>query len=300
MSDHNAPGRCGPMLRIACCLIAAYLLSVQSRTLYAAPDDGDKPRVVDRQELLGAMERCRGYDPTATTNGARFQAEVLLHITRQARAHAPDGPPLFVGHEDWFRAFLEVTGRTEETAPQYARLAHRYGQDMEIDWRADRVIREAKEGPRPELAANVTIWWNGESGGPTQYSYRDTLSTPHLKVTNHRVITYRLLDFGDMIAYDRVQGLTGRPTSGILGLLFRIIGEGHVVASRMAISHDGLQVSRAEAKKAFMGVTATVTVYPDGRTEKDVPADRPDLLAIEERLKQPIEINYVPLKRSGR
>ena len=65
------------------------------------------------------------------------------------------------------------------------------------------------------------------------------------------MIAYRLLDFGDMIAYDRVQGLTGRPTSGILGLLFRNIGEGRVVASRMAISHDGLQVSRAKAKKAF-------------------------------------------------
>ena len=281
--------------KIFCSLAFAGLLLAQVHPLRAAPLEGNRVRVVDRQELLEAMRERDQYDPAATTNGARFQAEVLLHLARQARDRDPEGMPLRVLHEDWFHALLEVSGRTVETAPMYAQLARQHGQDMEIDYRIDRVIQQVEEGPRPELAANVAIWWPETPGGPTRYSYHDTLSTPHLKVTNQRVITYRLLDFGDMIVYDQIEGLTGRPTSGLLGLLFRTIGEGRAVQSRMAISRDGLQVSRAQAKKAFLGRTTTVTIYPDGRSEKDVPADRPELQALEARLRQPLKVDYVPL-----
>jgi hypothetical protein len=113
------------------------------------------------------------------------------------------------------------------------------------------------------------------------------------------LITYRLLDFGDWVAYDEIEGITGRPTSGALGFLFRVIGEGRIAQSRMAISKDGLQVSRATAKKAFMEVTTMVTVYPDGNMEKDVPAGLSDLLELERRLKQPLEIDYVQLSGDG-
>ena len=284
------------MSPIACSLIVACLLSAQVHRLYAESSQEDRPRVVSRQELLEAMRLHGDYDPTATTNGARFQAEVLLHLAREAKACEPEGPPLFVGPGDWFWAFLEVTGRTATTAPLYVLLAYRHGQRVEIDYRTDRVIRKVKEGPRPELAVNVVIWWPKVPGGPTRYSYEDTLSTPHLKVTNRGVIAYRLLDFGDKVVYDQIKGFTGRPTSGVLGVLFRIIGEGRVVQSQMAISRDGLQVARAKAKKALLGVTTTVTVYPNGHTEKDVPADRPDLLALEARLKEPLKIDYVSLK----
>ena len=154
--------------------------------------------------------------------------------------------------------------------------------------------------PRPELAINVVIWWPQTPGGATKYSYRDTLSTPHLKVTNRRVITYRLLDFGDMVVYDQIDGLTGEPTSGVPGLLFPAIGEGRVRQSRMAISRDGLQVSLAKVKKAFLRILTTVTIYPDGHTEKDVPTDRPDLLALEVRLKQSLKMDYLPRELSHR
>jgi hypothetical protein len=114
-----------------------------------------------------------------------------------------------------------------------------------------------------------------------------------------RVLSYRLLDFGDMTVFDDIRGLRGRPTSGILGLLFQLIGEGHVMENRMAISGDGLQVSRARARKAFFEVVSTVTVYPDGRTEKDVPPGRPDLAALEARLKQPLKLSHPPLECGG-
>ena len=51
----------------------------------------------------------------------------------------------------------------------------------------------------------------------------------------------------------------------------------------MTLSPDGLQISRARARKAFFELVTRVTVYPDGRTEKDLPADRPDLVPYEER-----------------
>ena len=251
--------------------------------------------VVDRSEVLEAMQQHYGnYELTATTNGA-WLAEVVFYLARQARERDPDGLPLFIGHEAWFRSFLAVTGRTEDTVPEYALLNYRYEQNMEVDYRLDRVIREVVEGPMPELAVNVRVSWEDGPGKPDRYSYLDTLSTPRFKVTNWQVMTYRLLDFGDWAVYDEIEGITGRPMSGVLALLFRVIGEGRIAHSRMAISEDGIQVSWTTAEKAFMEVTTTVTVHPDGTMEKDVPAGRSDLLELEKRLKQPLEIDYVEL-----
>ena len=252
-------------------------------------------RLVSRDEILGVMMRTQGFDPTATTNGARFQAEVLLRLTREARARDPGASPLFIGHAEWFSAYLARTELAAEKAPRFIRLAYEHGQDMEVDYGTDHVIRTAGKGSQPDLALNVTIWWRPTRDGPEQYSYEDALSTPQLKVTNKRLITYRLLDFGDMVVFGEITGLLGRPTSGILGFLFRIIGEGRVEENRMAISADGLQIARARAGKALLKVTSTVTVYPDGRTEKDVPPGRPDLAALEARLKRPLSLTYRPL-----
>jgi hypothetical protein len=76
-----------------------------------------------------------------------------------------------------------------------------------------------------------------------------------------------------------------------------VIGEGQVAESRMAVAPDGVQVSRARCRKAFFEVNTTVTVYPDGRTEKDTPPGRADLAALEARLKQPLRLRYRPLER---
>ena len=252
-------------------------------------------QVVSREEIIEAMRQCGDYDPTATTNGARFQGDMILYLAQKARARDPQGLPLFIGYENWFQAFMEVTASTEDAMPQYAQLSYQYKQITEVDYRVDRVIREVKKAPTPELAVNVRIWWKDQPGKPDRYSYRDTLSTPKLKVTNQRVMTYRLVDFGDWVIYDEIKGLTGRPTSGILGFLFRIIGEGRVLQTRMAISKDGLQINRATAKKGFIKRIDTVTVYPDGKMEKDVPPDRPDLLEIANRIKQLLEIDYAKL-----
>ena len=249
--------------------------------------------VADRSELLEAMRRHYGdYELTSTTNGA-WMAEVLFDLARQARERDPAGMPLFIGHEDWYHSFLAATGGTEDTVPEYALLNHRYEQNLELDYREDRAIREVEEGPVPELAVNVRMSWEGGPGRPDRYSYIDSLSTPTVKVTNRQVITYRLLDYGDWVVYDEIEGITARPQSGVLALLFRLIGEGRIAHSRIAVARDGVQVSRTRAEKAFMKVTTTVTIHPDGSIEKGVPEGRPDLLELEEMLKQPLAIDYV-------
>lgn len=254
---------------------------------------------MERREILEAMRESRGYDLTATTNGPRFQSEVILRLVAAAEAGDPRRQPLFIGHREWFDAYLERTGLTRDRAPQFVRLADAYAQDAIVDYRRDRVLGGTPAVNAPLRAANVCIWWPERTGGPASYSYEDTLSSPQLKVTNQRVITYRLLDFRDMVVFDQITGLRGRPTTGILGLLFQVIGEGSVVESRVAVAPDGLQITRARARKLLIEVATTVTVYPDGRTEKDLPAGRADLAGIEARLKQPLPLRYPAMECGG-
>ena len=72
-----------------------------------------------------------------------------------------------------------------------------------------------------------------------------------------------------------------------------MIGEGALKQTRIAISDDGLQVTAGRAKKVF-SVSTTVTIEPDGRGTKGIPEGRPDLDALEARLKSPLDIEYVP------
>jgi hypothetical protein len=108
------------------------------------------------------------------------------------------------------------------------------------------------------------------------------------------VIAYRLLDYGDLVAFDEIEGLRGRPTEGLLGVLFNVIGEGSVRWNRMTISPEGLQVARARATKGPFGVESTIVVYSDGRVEKDIPPGRADLSALEKRLLETRTLRYRP------
>lgn len=270
-------------------LLALGALLARSAAAAPAPE---APFRVPFADVLDAMSRHHGYNLLATANGGRLQAEVLLELARAAQEKRPDGPPLLIGHDEWFRALTQVAGVPAERAPLYTRLAWQNKQDVLVEYRPSRVIREVVKGPAPRLALAVTISWPATPGAPSEYSYEDTQGTPHLKVTNKRVITYHLLDYGDMIAVDGMEGLTGRPTSGALGVLFSVIGEGRIVEYRMVVMPDGLQISRGRVRKAFFEVTQTVTVRPDGRAEKGVPPD-PQFREVERKLSAPLEIRYV-------
>ncbi|MFV1981469.1 MAG: hypothetical protein ACC655_09980 [Rhodothermia bacterium] len=250
--------------------------------------------VVERADLRAAMadELPKGYDPTATTNGGRFFAEVVLRLAREAHSRNPDGPPLLIRYQDWFESFLDINGLTHQTAPVGSRLAYEHRQDVLIDYRGRTIVKGSKSGVYPQFAVNVQVSWPRSAQLPDRYSIEDTTSTPKLRVTNQRVIRFRLLDFDDMIVYDEVEGITGRPVSGVLGALFAIIGDGRFVWTRFSIAEDGTQVIYAKAKKGFFSITEIVTVQPNGVARKGLPNDSPEMTALGKRLKEDIELEY--------
>jgi hypothetical protein len=251
-------------------------------------------RVVSHAEILAAMRESGGYDLTATANGARLHAEVMLRLARAARDRDPAGPPLFISYRDWYVAFLDRVQLTHDAAPLYARLAYENRQDSEIEYRPERVVARVERGRAPLLAVNVVTGWQASR---SRYSYEDTLATPRLRVTFERLLRYRLLDFGDFVLFDEVEGLRGRPTSGVLGALFDVIGEAAVVQSRMASAADGTLVTRGVGRKALLSIGALATVTPDGKGDRGVPPGRPDLAALAQRLSEPLSIAYVPWPR---
>lgn len=252
-------------------------------------------RRVSRDEIAAAMRASTGYALGATANGPRLQAEVLLRLVSKAELRDPQRRPLLLGHREWFLAFLDRTGLGPSSAPLYVRLAHEIGQDLWIDYRRERVVAGVDAGPEPRLAANVRIAWPDARGRPGSFSYDDELASPRLRVTQKRLISYRLLDYGDRIWFAEISGLRGRPTSGALGLLFDLIGEARVEESRSAFAADATQVVRGRATKWWIDRTATATVRPDGHAAKGIPEDRPDLVELERRLESPLVVRFRPL-----
>jgi hypothetical protein len=284
-----APRRPAAFVAALAALVPAALVAA-APTAPAAPADA---YVVPEARIVAAMRGEHGYDLTATTNGPRLQADVLRQIVGQRQTEDPQRRPLFLGHREWYEAFLERTGLAPSAAPLYVRLSYEAGQDMLVDYRREAVVEAVLEGPEPRMAANVRLYW---SDGPERFSYDDLLSRPHLRVTQRRLVTYRLVDYVDRLWYAEVQGLHGRPTSGPLGLLFDVIGEGRVDESRSALLPDGsAQVVRGRASKWGITRTETLTIWPDGHADGGVPPDRPDLAALAARLEEPLDIRFRPL-----
>jgi hypothetical protein len=273
-------------------LLGAVILSLASSR---AAEAGPPPRLVPRQEIADAMavEKSKGYELLATPNGARFAAGVALELARKAAGRDPLRAPLLLDHRDYFEAFVSVAGVSRESAPPYIREAFDHREDQLIDYRQENVIAAVRRGRRPRLALNVITGWTGE---PSKYSYEDHDSDPPLRVTRERVTSYRLVDFGDVLLFDDIEGISGRALGGLLGLLFRVIGEGHAVRSLMAVASDGSQVTLTTGRKGPVVLTTTATVDPRGRGERGVPDGRADLRALEKRLKEPFEAAYAPLE----
>jgi hypothetical protein len=179
-----------------------------------------------------------------------------------------------------------------EEAPIGARMAYQYHQDMEVDYRTERVVSIASSVPPPLLALRIRAWIPEGPATPTQYSYADTLSVPKLRVTVGRVVTFNLLDYGDRVVYDRMSGVKGRPTSGALGALFALLGDARIERSQIAAAADGVQIMVASAKWLFTR-TETATIDPSGHGDKGVPGNRPDLKQLESRLRAWPSIAYL-------
>jgi type II secretory pathway pseudopilin PulG len=256
----------------------------------------DRLRKVSRQEIVAAMrlQQAQGYALDAISNSVRLQAGVFLQVAAWARASATANPPLLIGHEDYFAAMLEVTGLNAGGAPEFIKKPYEFREDYLIDYRTENVIERVVDGKVPLAALNVKAGWPDGPDAPPSYSYEDTSSHPTLEVTHQRLNSYRILDFGDVIVYDDIQGVTGRATSGVLGLIFALLGKARAIQTRFIMSSDGVQISRTTAQK-LIKVTQTITIYPDGTVLKGLPDDRPELSQLEDRLRRPLGLTYVPI-----
>lgn len=268
---------------------ADYSLTAQAQEVLPAGATG-----IPRAAVAAAMREECGYDRRATTNQSRLQTRVLLRLAHAAHVAAPAGAVLFIDHEDWFQAYLEALGLREDEAPLPVRLSHEHQYDILVDARIDAVVERVRAGAFPSQALNVR--WRSRIG-TRHYSYSDPSSRPVIEMTFQGTVSYRLLHFEGMVVQEEITGISGRPATGALSLLFRLFGQARAVWSRSAITADGWQVIVGKGRKSPFSRTATVTVRADGLAEQDVPADRPDLVALERRLRQPIRVVYRPWTR---
>jgi len=276
------------------------LAAVAAMMLLVVSVEGTVPRVArpqgeavkaSRANILAAMRPERDYDAATTANSGRFQANVYLRLARDLRSAVGAGIVL-IDHEDWYQAFREYSGLSDDEMPELMRLLREHGQDALLDFREGAVIERVEAGRMPELAMNVRLAFADGDDAADHYSYEDRLADPAVMVHNDRLITFRLLDFGDQVFHDDIRGSKVRPLTGSLGALFAVIGLAEIRSVRMAVADDGTAVSIATARKALVTVPAAVTTSPWGRSERGVSPLRDDLLAIEQRLRQPLEFEY--------
>jgi len=254
-------------------------------------------RRVSKEEIVAAMHRQKdhGYVIEAIANATRLQSGIFLDLAEQALKYDPAKRPLRIGHQEYFEALLEVSGMRRNSIPTYIRIAHDYHEDYLIDGQMENVISTIKNGERPRRALNIKVGWPDSPYASDSYSYLDNSAQPHVEVTHKQVSSYRILDFGYAMVYDEIRGVTGRATTGLLGLIFKLLGKAEAVQTRFAFSSDGIQMSLTTARKLFT-ITQPVAIYPDGRIYTGVPPNRPDLAELEKKLRG-LEFNilYVPL-----
>lgn len=265
-----------------------------------------EPERVSRDEMRQAMRLHGDYSLTSTTTSMRFGAEALFEIVRRRQRERPGKTLLLVDHADWFAAHLETAGVSYGEMSESARAGFEHRQDALIDF-GHQVLDSVLEGPAPRMGLDVTIFLP-DSGGPSQFSYRDTLSVPKVDVYNSRVIRFKLLEYEDMLVFDRVSGISVRPI-GFLSGIFAVLGKPDLKQTRVAVSEDQWQVVRGQVK-IFPGIpkTGTAWIEPDGRGHEDPPAGREDLRRMRERMRGSLELRYGPpscqarmkLRRDGR
>ena len=283
--------------------VAAVLVLLLAADREAAVAQSCPRDTVTADELGDAMQtalRAPGgeYDIIASTNAMRFQSAVFRVLLERRLIANPDGGAFFIPHDILWWEFLGVAGlglADSAKAPIGRLRAFDYRQSIEVVYGpVDGIVRVVPSGePRPLIAANVRYAWADRPDGVRKFTFTDTLSDPKLRATNHQLITMRFLVFEDMMAFEEIKGISGRPLSGVLATIFKVIGDGNAVYARFAISADGQQLLRTKAVK-LLSKTVTATIAPDGRATRGIPGGRSDLAEIERRLEQSMELEYHP------
>jgi len=241
---------------------------------------------VGTDTMRRVMADINGYDTAAAPNQARFVADFLFGVAAEAAGHG--GIDSFqIQPQRFFEAWLTVTGREADDAPVSMRRVLEYRQRFAVD--IDPAVD--RDGARPRRVLAVRVVWDPSDApdGAQSYSYEDTRSDPAVRIRQQHDIRYLLIDFGDFIAYENMHGISGRPTSGGLGALFKLLGMAEIESVRLAVATDGFQINRSRVRKWF-GFTTHAVITPDGTAERGIPDSRPDYRRLAERLDRGFEI----------
>jgi len=230
--------------------------------------------IVETGTLREVIASIEGYDTTATTNQARFVADFLFALARHPQAGGSHRS-FQIQPERYFEAWVQATGNPPRSAPVSMRRVAEHDQRIVVAIQPDLHI-DGPANQKPELVLAVRAGWSESSGKPDHYEYEDTKSDPNVRIRHQRDIRYVLIKFDDFIAYERVEGVSGKPTSGGLGALFSLLGMAEMQSSRLAIAGDGTQVNRTRVAKLFT-FNAVARVAPNGDASRRIPDDRADL-----------------------
>jgi hypothetical protein len=253
----------------------------------------EEPYRVSRDEIRDAMRSHGPYSLTSTNTASLFGSHTILSIVRRRQRDAPGHTQFLISQDDWFAAHLETAGVPYSDMSASARAAFEHHQDILVDY-GPQVVQQSPSGSMPIMALDVTLFWPDSGGAPSQFHYKDTVSIPKLDVFNQRVVRLKMLEYQDMLVFDRMSGMAVRPL-GFLSAIFAVLGKPVLKETRLAVSRDYWQVVRGRVK-VFPGIskTGTATIEPDGRGHEGVPKTRPDLQAIAQRMRRPLELRYGP------
>jgi len=241
---------------------------------------------VDTETMRRVIADTSGYDTAAAPNQSRFVADFLLALAREAIRR--DGVDSFQIHpQRFFDAWLAATGHEAEDAPVSMRRVLEYRQKFAVDLAPAVDI----DGATAVRVLAVRIGWQPEEapGGQTSYTYEDTRSDPDVRIRQQHDIHYLLIDFGDMVAYESMHGVSGRPTSGGFGALFALLGMANIESVRHSVADDGTQINRTRVRKLF-GFTTHAVITPGGSAERGIPDNHPEYQRLADRLDRDFEI----------
>ncbi|MBS3743181.1 MAG: hypothetical protein KGY48_02395 [Wenzhouxiangellaceae bacterium] len=271
---------------IARYLIASILLSVGAARIAAEVRPECAHVLVDIETMRAVIEDIDGYNTAAAINQSRFVADFLFGLAARADVSSAAGT-FQIQPERFFQAWLDVTGERAEDAPVSMRKVLEYNQRFVVDSRP--VIQLSPASLRVENVLAVHISWPQSADAADHYTYEDTMADPTVRLRHERVINYILIDFGEFVAYENLEGIRGKPTSGGLGALFGFLGTARILSSRFTVAGDQTQVNRSLVKKLFP-FTMLTTISSDGTAERGIPDDRDDLQALADRLDIEIDI----------
>lgn len=252
----------------------------------AFAESGCEARQIEVATLREVLAGIGGYDTTTTTNQSRFVAEFLLRLAEHPDAKSASGR-FAIRPERFIEAWTDATGTSRDDVPETMARVLDYGQRFVVD--VSPAARVDADGASPRRTLAVRVSWPAGESSASHYTFVDTLSDPEVRVRHDRVIRYLLMDFGDWIAFEHIEGVSVRPTSGARASFSGLFGMADIRSTRLAVASDGHQVLRTEARKLFR-FTHLSTIAPDGTAERDVPRARDDLKELAGRLAVDIDI----------